>query len=86
MPARVLAQSDAAPAAADKEKAGEKAPADKSVLPPLPADAHVQQSMQLDGKALHYTVTVSSLPVRDNEALKLSGTFGGLSNIPPYTI
>ncbi len=33
---------------------------------PLPADAHVAQSIQLDGKPLHYTVTVGALPVHDN--------------------
>jgi len=45
--------------AKDKDKA-----ADKET--PLPADAHVAQSIQLDGKPLHYTVTVGSLPVNDN--------------------
>jgi len=39
-------------------------PADKEA--PLPAvDAHVDQSMQLDGKALPYKVTVGALPVYD---------------------
>ena len=41
--------------------------ADKSPLPPLPPDAHVPQSMTLDGKTLRYTVTVGSLPVRDKD-------------------
>jgi carboxypeptidase C (cathepsin A) len=45
--------------AKDKDKA-----ADKET--PLPADAHVAQSIQLDGKPLHYTVTVGNLPVNDN--------------------
>jgi len=49
----------AAADAKDKEKATEKEA-------PLPADAHVPQSMQLEGKALHYTVTVGTLPVNDN--------------------
>jgi carboxypeptidase C (cathepsin A) len=44
--------------AKDKEK-----PADKEA--PLPADANVAQSIQLDGKPLHYTVTVGTLPVFD---------------------
>ena len=44
--------------AKDKDKAAEKAA-------PLPADAHVAQSMQLEGKPLHYTVTVGTLPVND---------------------
>jgi len=49
-------------------KAGEaKAAADKNALPPLPPPAHVEQSMQLDGKTLRYTVTVGTLPVRDKD-------------------
>jgi carboxypeptidase C (cathepsin A) len=39
---------------------------DKDKEAPLPADAHIAQSMQLDGKTLHYTVTVGTLPVSDN--------------------
>jgi carboxypeptidase C (cathepsin A) len=46
---------------------GDKAAADKTALPPLPADAHVSQQVQLDGKTLKYTVTVGSLPVRDKD-------------------
>jgi carboxypeptidase C (cathepsin A) len=49
------------PAAADaKDK---PKPTDE---PPLPSDAHVAQSIQLEGKPLHYTVTVGTLPVFDN--------------------
>ena len=36
-------------------------------LPPLPADAHVSQSTTVDGKTLKYTVTVGSLPVRNEK-------------------
>jgi len=64
-PAPADAKPGAAPAPADakdkdkdKEKAGDKEA-------PLPADAHVAQSIQLDGKPLHYTVTVGTLPVYD---------------------
>ena len=32
-------------------------------MPPLPAEAHVEQSMQLDGKTLKYTATVGAMPV-----------------------
>jgi carboxypeptidase C (cathepsin A) len=46
-------------------------PSDKSAekisLPPLPKDAHVDQSIELEGKTLHYTVTVGSFPIRDKE-------------------
>ena len=50
----------------DKTAADKSAAADKQALPPLPANAHVAQSMVLDGKPLHYTVTVGALPVSDN--------------------
>jgi carboxypeptidase C (cathepsin A) len=43
-------------------------PPDKE--PPLPADAHTAQSIQLDGKTLHYTITVGTLPVYDNDGKK----------------
>ncbi len=69
------AQADKDEAATDKKAAtGDKAAgadktdaADKLKLPPLPAPAHVQQTMQLNGKTLHYTVTVGALPVRDKD-------------------
>jgi carboxypeptidase C (cathepsin A) len=54
------------------EKAADKAAGDKTALPPLPADAHAAQSMQLDGKTLKYTVTVGALPVRDKDG-KVAG-------------
>ena len=61
------AQADNKP---DSSKPAENAPdkaADKIQLPPLPADAHSQQSIQLNGKPLHYTVTVGMLPVRNSD-------------------
>jgi carboxypeptidase C (cathepsin A) len=71
LPAR--AQSDKPPAdKAPADKSAAKPADDKAALPPLPADAHVQQTMELDGKTLHYTVTVGTLPVRDKEG-KISG-------------
>jgi carboxypeptidase C (cathepsin A) len=48
--------------------AADTKPAEKE--PPLPADAHVTQSIQLEGKALHYTVTVGTLPVYDKDSKK----------------
>jgi carboxypeptidase C (cathepsin A) len=59
----------------DKDKPADKpaaAAVDKSTLPPLPADAHVEQSIQFEGKPLKYTVTVGTLPVRDKDG-KTSG-------------
>jgi carboxypeptidase C (cathepsin A) len=44
-----------------KDKSAEKA--DKEA--PLPAAAHLAQTIQLEGKPLHYTVTVGALPVND---------------------
>ncbi|HTU51884.1 MAG TPA: hypothetical protein VMF56_14935 [Acidobacteriaceae bacterium] len=71
------AQDDKAPADASqtgktKTPPPDKSAADKQALPPLPADIHVTQSMQLDGKTLHYTVTVGKFPVRDAEG-KVTG-------------
>jgi len=63
-------EKDKAPAA-DKEKPASAA-ADKNALPPLPPDAHVQQSIEFEGKPLKYTVTVGTLPVRDKDG-KTSG-------------
>lgn len=36
-------------------------------LPPFPADAHVRQVTHVDGKTLDYTVTVGTLPVRNDK-------------------
>lgn len=56
------------PAAADTSSTKEKSSPDRlQALPPLPADAHVLQTMQLDGKTLRYTVTVGTLPVRGKD-------------------
>src|ERR1700686_2169298 len=57
------AAGDAKPAAAEA-KAG-ATPGMPVTEPPLPPDAHAEQSIQLEGKTLHYTVTVGTLPVRD---------------------
>ena len=58
-PATPPAAADAKDKDKDKDKTGDKEA-------PLPAGAHVAQSIQLDGKPLHYTVTVGTLPVYDN--------------------
>ena len=54
--ARAQQASTPAPAAAP-------ASAKTETLPPLPPDAHVDQTMQLGGKALKYTATVGTIPV-----------------------
>jgi carboxypeptidase C (cathepsin A) len=60
-----------AAAAAGESKVAEKAP-DKTPEkePPLPADAHTQQSIRQDGNTLNYTATVGTLPVYDKEGKK----------------
>jgi carboxypeptidase C (cathepsin A) len=47
-------------------------PASKPDLPPLPPDAHVQQTIHINGKPLTYTVTVGTLPTYTKEG-KLAG-------------
>ncbi|HET9086747.1 MAG TPA: peptidase S10 [Acidobacteriaceae bacterium] len=56
------------PAAMDHPSAigGPETPG-KINLPPIPPDAHVQQTINMNGKVLRYTVTVGSLPVRSPE-------------------
>ena len=69
----VLAGFNATPAfAADTHKpaAAEPAGNDGFQLPPFPADAHVTQTTTVDGRTLKYTVTVGSLPVRDEKGKK----------------
>jgi carboxypeptidase C (cathepsin A) len=77
---RLFAQND--------RPAAEKPPAEKSPnavekpsLPPLPPEAHVQQSIQLDGKPLKYTVTVGALPTRDKD-----GKIVGQVVVTSYTV
>ena len=68
-PATAFAEEAAGPAKSEKPDAK---PADKPDFPPLPADAHVKQSIRLAGRALNYTATVGTLPVRDDKG-KLTG-------------
>jgi carboxypeptidase C (cathepsin A) len=66
--------------AADAKPVGDAKPAEKpaatpglpAMEPALPTDAHVEQSIQMEGKTLHYTVTVGTLAVRDSKGA-LSG-------------
>jgi len=81
VPVSGLAQNDKAQAGTDKSKPADKGTSDKSALPPLPAEAQVQQTIQLDGRALKYTVTVGALPVRDGE-----GKIAGEVVVTAYTV
>ncbi|MEO8803897.1 MAG: peptidase S10 [Rudaea sp.] len=53
----------------DAAKSAESASKDIH-LPPFPADAHVTQVTHVAGKTINYTVTVGTLPVRDEKGDK----------------
>lgn len=59
-PITALAADDATPAAAPKV-------ATTPERTPLPADAHVAQTINVHGHTIHYTATVGKLPVRDKD-------------------
>ncbi len=59
------AEKPASASAAASANEKPEAATEKAELPPLPPPAHVEQTMQLDGKTLHYTVTVGATAVRD---------------------
>ena len=65
----IIAACPAAMAGDDAKAAPaqDSANADGFHLPPFPADAHTSQSAVVDGRTLKYTVTVGSLPVRDEK-------------------
>lgn len=68
-----------------QENKDAKAPdknAEKLTLPPLPKDAHVEQTVELDGTPLHYSVTVGSLPVLDKDG-KTAGEVVFLAYLVP---
>jgi carboxypeptidase C (cathepsin A) len=78
---RAFSQADQAAPASGKPAAAEKPADEKTALLPLPADAHAQQSIQLGGKTLKYTVTVGALPVRDKD-----GKIAGEVVVTAYTV
>ena len=60
----------AAPSGSAESKDKDKAPEKPDKQAPLPGDAHVAQSMQLEGRTLHYTANVGTLPVYDKDGKK----------------
>src|SRR5579862_8029578 len=70
-PATAPATPEAKPVAAPESKTA-ATPGMPMAEPPLPPDAHVEQSIQMEGKTLHYTATVGTLAVRDSKGA-LSG-------------
>lgn len=75
----VSARAQTAPASGGKVP--DKPAADKAALPPLPAEAHTQQSIQLDGKTLKYMVKIGALPVHDKD-----GKVAGQVVVTAYTV
>jgi carboxypeptidase C (cathepsin A) len=67
VPISAIAQEQKPPAATAPAPPKDP-PAEKE--PPLPAPAHVSQSIQLEGKTLTYTATVGTMPVFDREGKK----------------
>jgi carboxypeptidase C (cathepsin A) len=63
----LLAQQAQPPAPKPPEKAADKP---EDTLAPLPPDAHVDQTMQLNGRTLKYTATVGTIPVYSADAKK----------------
>jgi carboxypeptidase C (cathepsin A) len=59
--------------APDKVDKGDRADKSADALPPLPPDAHVDQSMQLGGRTLKYTATVGTIPVYSADGSKRTG-------------
>jgi len=56
------------PACAQDNKGNQTAPPPAPPKPaPMPADAHVEQSAQIAGKLVHYTVTIGTIPLQDRE-------------------
>jgi carboxypeptidase C (cathepsin A) len=49
------------------------APEKSAEAPPLPPDAHVDQTMQLGGRSLKYTATVGTIPVYSADGSKKTG-------------
>jgi carboxypeptidase C (cathepsin A) len=77
--AKPPAAADAKPAAPESKPA--VTPGMPMAEPPLPPDAHVEQSIQMEGKTLHYTATVGTLPVRDSK-----GTLSGEVVFTSYVV
>lgn len=65
---------------AQSATAGKNAEANE--LPPLPSDKSIEQSVVLNGRRLHYTVTVGTIDVRDPDG-KLAGKVVYTSYVMP---
>jgi carboxypeptidase C (cathepsin A) len=63
-----IAQTPAEPAARPAQPKSAERPAES--MPPLPADARIDQTIQLDSKPLKYTATVGTLPVYGRDGKK----------------
>jgi carboxypeptidase C (cathepsin A) len=70
--ALVVLAASAVALAQDAPKADATKPPEKIDLPPFPPDAHTEQVTHVAGKALNYTATVGSLPIRDETGKKIA--------------
>ena len=71
--APTLGAGQAAPSAPPAKAAAKAPDTSPDALPPLPADAHVDQTMQLAGKTLKYVATVGTIPVYAADGSKKTG-------------
>jgi len=62
-----------APAPTSEKSADKPAERSPDALPPLPPDAHTDQTLQLGGKTLKYVVTVGTIPVFSADGSKKTG-------------
>lgn len=65
-----MAAQEQKPATPSKPADSAQAKTDHDALPPLPADAHVDQTIQINGGTLKYTATVGTLPVFGEDGKK----------------
>jgi carboxypeptidase C (cathepsin A) len=70
LPPAVIAQQPSTSPTPAAEKPADKTP---DALPPLPADAHADQTMQLGSRTLKYTATVGTIPVYSADGSKKTG-------------
>jgi len=71
--APTLGAGQAAPSAPPAKAAAKAPDTSPDALPPLPADAHVDQTMQLAGRTLRYVATVGTIPVYAADGSKKTG-------------
>jgi carboxypeptidase C (cathepsin A) len=72
-PTLIAQQPSQTPPAGAPAAGGTAAEKSADALPPLPPDAHVDQTMQLGGRTLKYTATVGTIPLYSADGSKKTG-------------